>query len=117
MKRFRKPVAKPGELLVKYGKHYGYEDLFYCWPDNKSRMKSDSRILCDAIERVKIFDGKTLRQILIDRGYDITTFKLSVKKKEVMPSESTGNNTNRGTIVAPGGYIRPNTQLVKKLNS
>ena len=81
MKRLRTPKAKDGELLVKYGKESGEEDLFYCWPDNEEGMKRDSKLLTFAIERVNILDGKTLRQLLMERGYDIKSFKLSVKKK------------------------------------
>jgi hypothetical protein len=78
MKRFRCPVAKEGELLAKYGKHEGDLDIFYCY--TAPAAKSDSRILSTAFEETKIFDGKTLRQILIERGYDITTFKFIIKK-------------------------------------
>lgn len=83
MKRLRTPKAKDGELLVKYGKEYGDEDLFYCYPDNECGMKRDSRMLSMAFERTVLFpeDGRTLRQELEARGYDITTLKFSVMKK------------------------------------
>ena len=83
-KRYRKPVAKDGELLVRYGKEYGDEDLFYCYPDNECGMKRDSKMLMLAFERTVIFqeDGRTLRQELEARGYDITTLKFSVMKKQ-----------------------------------
>lgn len=83
MKRLRTPKAKDGELLVKYGKEYGDEDLFYCYPENECGMKRDSRLLSIAFERTVIFPegGRTLRQELEARGYDITTLKFSVMKK------------------------------------
>lgn len=83
MKRYRTPKAKDGELLVKYGKEYDDEDLFYCYPDNDCGMKRDSRMLSIAFERTVLFqeDGRTLRQELEARGYDITTLKFSVMKK------------------------------------
>ena len=83
-KRYRKPSAKAGELLVKYGQEYGDVDLFYCYPDNECGMKRDSRFLMHAFEKTVIFseDGRTLRQELEARGYDITTLKFSVMKKE-----------------------------------
>ena len=84
-KRFRKPEAKPGEILAKYGQEYGEKDLFYCWPPNDAGMKSDTHLLMTAIERVKIHDDKSLRQLLEERGYDITTFKLTVRKIEPRP--------------------------------
>jgi hypothetical protein len=81
-KRYRKPVAKDGELLVKFGKEYGDEDLFYCYPDNECGMRRDSRVVMTAFERTPVFDGKTLRQELEARGYDITMLKFSVMKKQ-----------------------------------
>ena len=74
------PKAKDGELLVRYGKEFGDEDLFYCYPDNECGMKRDSKMLMLAFER-PLLDGKTLRQELEERGYDITTLKFSVMKK------------------------------------
>jgi hypothetical protein len=82
-KRFRTPKAKDGELLVKYGKEYGDEDLFYCYPDNECGMGRDSKMLMLAFERTLLLDGKTLRQELDARGYDITTLKFSVMKKGI----------------------------------
>lgn len=79
-KRFRTPAAKEGELLVKYGQQYGEHDLFYCYPANECGMRADSRLLVAAFESVAIHDGKTLRTLLEERGYDITTLKLTVKK-------------------------------------
>jgi len=82
-KRYRTPKAKDGELLVKYGQEYGDRDLFYCYPENECGMKRDSRILMMAFEREKILGGKTLRQELEARGYDITTLKFSIKKRKI----------------------------------
>ena len=84
-RRWRKPVAKPGELLVKWGKEYGDEDLYYCFPDNESGMSRDSKMVMLAFERNVLFqeDGRTMRQELEARGYDIKTLKFSIMKKEV----------------------------------
>lgn len=83
MKRFRTPKAKDGELLVKYGKGDDGEDLYYCHPDNTVGMNRDSRLLRFVFERIVVFpeDGRTLRQELEARGYDISTLKFSVMKK------------------------------------
>lgn len=80
-KRFKTPNAKNGELLVKYGQEYGDRDLFYCWPENECGMKRDSRLVMMALERNKVFEGKSLREELESRGYDITTLKFSIMKK------------------------------------
>jgi hypothetical protein len=92
MKRLRAPKAKDGELLVKYGKEFGDEDLFYCYPDNECGMKRDSRMLMLAFERTVLFqeDGRTLRQELEARGYDITTLRFSIMKKPANASFSRG---------------------------
>ena len=79
-KKYRTPKAREGELLVKYGQHQEERDLFYCWPDNEDCMKSDSKLLMYVIERIEVQEGKTLRTLLEERGYDITTFKLTVQK-------------------------------------
>ena len=81
-KRLRRPRAKDGELLVKFGKHEGEIDLFYCHPENNKGMRADCRMLAHAFENLILWkeDGRTLRQELIKRGYDITTFKFSIKK-------------------------------------
>ena len=81
-KRWRRPEAKPGQLLVKYGKDCGEQDLFYCHPENTCGMRRDARLLMLAIEKVDVLDGKSLREHLEERGYDITTLKLSVSKLE-----------------------------------
>ena len=79
-KRFREPKAKQGELLVKFGKADGELDIFYCWQGD-SNMKRDSNMLSHVFESASIFDGKSLRQELESRGYDITTLKFSIMKK------------------------------------
>lgn len=80
-KRFRTPVAKEGQLLVKYGQEHGDRDLFYCWPDNDCGMARDSRLIMTALERNDVFEGNSLRKELEKRGYDITTLKFSIMKK------------------------------------
>ncbi len=79
-KWLRTPNAKDGQLLVKYGQEHGDRDLFYCWPENRSNMKADSRLLMLALEGVEIHDGKSLRKLLEERGYDITTLKFTIQK-------------------------------------
>lgn len=82
-KRFRLPVAKDGELLAKYGRDGGDNDIFYCFPDNSCGMSRDTRLLSNAFECTKQLSGKTLREELVERGYDITTLKFSIQKKVV----------------------------------
>lgn len=79
-KRFRKPNPKQGELLVKFGKADGEIDLLYCWPENTCGMRRDTRLVMNALERIDVYEGKSLRQELTERGYDITTLKFSITK-------------------------------------
>lgn len=74
-------MVKAGELLVKYGKYEGGEDLFYFWPENDCGMRRDSNLVMLAFERVPVLDDKSLRKELELRGYDITTLRFSIQKK------------------------------------
>lgn len=79
-KRFRLPTAKPGELRVAYGKErFDRPDVFYCHGAHGAD-RSDARLLSHFFEEVKGLTGKTLRQELEERGYDITTIKFSVQQ-------------------------------------
>ena len=81
-KRFRAPIAKEGELLAKYGKDdCGDNGLLFCYPSNECGMSRDSKMLMLAFERTRVLDDNSLVQELINRGYDITTLKFSIKKK------------------------------------
>ena len=79
MKRYRTPKAKPGELLVKYGQEHGDLDLYFCY-GGKGATSRDSKMLMLAFER-DIGFGKSLREELEERGYDITTLKFSVQQR------------------------------------
>ena len=80
-KRYRTPYAKDGELLVKYGQEDGERDIFYCWPPNGEGMRRDSNIVMSAFEMIDVCEGRSLREELELRGYDITTLKFSIRKK------------------------------------
>jgi len=81
MKRYRTVHAKPGELKVAYGIAGAGErpDVVYAY-GGEGACKADGYILGQALEGVKILDGKTLRQLLEERGYDIRTLRVSVKQ-------------------------------------
>jgi hypothetical protein len=85
-KRWRAPKAKDGELKASYGKECGDLDIYYCWPENECGMRADSRLLMRALEGEKIYDEKSLRELLEERGYDITTLKFTIQKK---PTDTT----------------------------
>ena len=52
MRRFRTPVAKENELLVKYGKEYGDEDLFYCYPESFAGLAVHSGVAFKAADNL-----------------------------------------------------------------
>ena len=82
MKRIRIPTAKPGELKACYGRAERGDtpDLCYVWGGDGA-SSPDGRVLCEALENVHVFDGKSLRQELEARGYDIKTLRFSIQQK------------------------------------
>ncbi|MCB1757520.1 MAG: hypothetical protein KDJ38_18505 [Gammaproteobacteria bacterium] len=87
MKRYRTPKARPGQLKAQWGKlPEEAPDLVFCWGNGISR--------CDGSMLHSFLDGKRYNPIrkiyensfldeLQERGYDITTLKISVEKKTV----------------------------------
>lgn len=80
-KRLRKPKARPGELLIRFGKVDGEVDLFYCH-GGQGATKRDARLLSHFFEVVTWPDGMNLRKELEYRGYDISTLLFSVQQKQ-----------------------------------
>lgn len=80
-KRWHIPVAKPGQLIARFGREYGggRPDLLYAYGGGGA-SKPDSRILMNALEEAKIFEDRSLRQELELRGYDITTLRFSIER-------------------------------------
>jgi hypothetical protein len=82
-RRLRAPKAKPGELVAKWGKVEGMEDVCYAWGDGVS--KCDAHLLNSALsaKQHRPFDGSWSPSFLDElksRGYDITTLKFSIRK-------------------------------------
>lgn len=89
-KRWRTVTAKPGELKAAYGRVDGDLCIGYAW-GGAGADKSDARILGAVMEdrwsRPAFPLGTTeerpsLIEELEARGYDITTLKFSIQKKE-----------------------------------
>lgn len=86
MKRFRKLKAKPGELTAGYGRdEYGYVDLGFAWGEGID--SADASLLQWTFTRSykSELDGETepgLLTQLRQRGYDLTTLKFSIQKKD-----------------------------------
>ena len=86
MKRWRKPRAKAGELKVQYGK-LGQDspDIIYSSGDNTSG--ADRRVLHYMFSQghyspINKEFGHSLYEELEARGYDLTTLKFSIQKKQ-----------------------------------
>lgn len=82
-RRFRQVEARPGHLIAAWGRDDvpgNRPDLQYAW-GGSGAQKPDARILSTAMEEAIVFDGKTLVQVLKDRGYDVTTLRFSVQQK------------------------------------
>ncbi|MBF8177700.1 hypothetical protein [Herminiimonas contaminans] len=81
-KRWRAPVAKPGELKIAYGKErHDDPDLMICWGAGGA-TKRDSHVLFHFFYHVALPEsGTNLVKELEARGYDITTLKFSIMKK------------------------------------
>lgn len=89
-RRFPKDDGKKSELTVIWGHEPGdANELTYCWRNVKNwdskelglaSCKRDTAILMDAFDRQILLFGKTLKDELISRGYDISTFKFTIEK-------------------------------------
>lgn len=99
--RLRTPKAKPGQLVVAWGRvdRHSNPSVVYAYPDRDG--KSDSRLLCDALEgeryqptlsRPGYTVEKSLLEELEERGYDLTTLRITISKKSV-PDSPTSSET------------------------
>ena len=80
-KRYRRVNAKPGELVVAFGREdrWNRPDLLYAW-GGEGAAKPDSRVVMTAIEEAKVFEGRSLREELALRGYDIESLRFTVRR-------------------------------------
>jgi hypothetical protein len=101
-KRLRTPKAKPGQLVVAWGRvdRHSNPSVVYAYPDRDG--KCDSRVLCDALEgeryqptlsRPGYAVEKSLLEELEGRGYDLTTLRITISKKSV-PDSPTSSETD-----------------------
>jgi len=92
MRRYRTPTAKPGEIKIVYGKadRHSRPDLCVAWGEGTD-MKCTGRLIMNAITekplRHKFPGGGTeYTTSLVDeleaRGFDITTLRITIQKKE-----------------------------------
>jgi hypothetical protein len=81
-KRIHVMRAKPGQLRAGWGRPDPGEDPDICYAyGGGGAAKPDGRILAEALEGLTIYEGRSLREELDRRGYDITTLKFSIEQK------------------------------------
>lgn len=92
MKRLRKPKLKDGELMMYWGREAPGErpDIIFAWQGD-SEMRRDTAFLHYALATQKpdlhttpLFSkmNPSFLEELEARGYDLTTLRFSIKKKE-----------------------------------
>ncbi|CAM3285473.1 Transposase [Sphingomonas zeae] len=90
-KRFRIPIAKPGEVKIAYGRPSRHDDPDICaaW-GGKGADKSDARTfmhafterrMAPAFPSLNYEERPSLVEELEARGYDITTLRFTIQKK------------------------------------
>lgn len=95
-KRFRTPKPKPGELRLLWGKlPHDNPDILYLW--GEGTHKADSRLLHYMFSSKRYAPGgmtpePSFIEELESRGYDITTIKFSISKKDNQIVQPTQNN-------------------------
>lgn len=81
-KRYRVPMVKPGQLKVSYGKiPHENPDVLYSHGGNGA-SRPDARLLSHFFEGITYLEGRSLRQELEHRGYDIKTMKFTIQVKK-----------------------------------
>lgn len=85
-KRYRRPKVKAGEIKAQYGNDdEGYKDWVIYFGDDVPRC--DRALIMNNLygKNYSVLDGKStpsLAEELESRGYDISTFKFSISKKD-----------------------------------
>ena len=76
----RVPPEKPGQLRVVWAPFEGHAPGFV-FSYGEGCGKADGALLHTLLS-TKLYDGKSIERHLMERGYDIGTFKLTVQKKD-----------------------------------
>lgn len=81
-KCIRPLTAKPGQLRAGWSRPEPGcpSDLCYAWGGSGAEG-SEGRLLSRALDELPVFEGRSLREELERRGYDITTLKFSIDLK------------------------------------
>lgn len=74
---------KDGELSASFGYLADENGTEIYYTNGPGCASADSRCLAHAFEDVPIHDGKSLRKLLEERGYDMATLRFTIQKKPV----------------------------------
>lgn len=87
-KRWRTIQPKPGHIVARWGKpdRWNSPDLCYAW--GSRAQKPDGRVLMRALEEAEVFEGRSLREELELRGYDLTTLRFSIALATETPDQN-----------------------------
>lgn len=78
--RGRMPYPKSGQIKVGWAAERGDDPgLIYC-RKGPAEMSRDTLMLTQFFQQIEGRFGRTLEQELIERGYDISTFRFSIDK-------------------------------------
>lgn len=78
-RRIRKPKTKPGELRAYFASGDDGDDIYYAHGGGGA-CKPDAMMLAHAFEELQQLHGKSLRDELVARGYDIATLTFYIMK-------------------------------------
>jgi hypothetical protein len=96
VRRWRSPTAKPGELVMRWGKMpRDAPDMVMAWGAGCSKRDGALLHYMLASKRMHWTDGTlTFEPSFLDeleaRGYDLTTLRFSVRKKEAPNAQLSG---------------------------
>lgn len=83
MKRYRAPKAKDGEIKAQWGKlPDDVPQICFAWGNwEHGTMKPEVNLL-HYLLTLDVHEGNNILEELEKRGYDLTTFKISIQKKQ-----------------------------------
>lgn len=90
-RRWPKFDGKSGVTVIWAHEQGESNQLTYCWRNSEAdadagiTTRRDTAILMDHFERLKGLFGRSLAEELIERGYDISTFKFTIEKLKEEP--------------------------------
>lgn len=102
--RGRKPSPKSGQIVVAWATEKGNHPELMYFHEGSRMMKRDVNLLMSAFGTQPLMFGKTLIEELIERGYDLSTFRFSIEK---LPQDPVADPVEAGTPPVDPFYRLP----------